>query len=87
MPLTIDDAYTAIPIRYSEEDSEWLIQTDYSGYRNFLRCDCHDAFWHWAEVHYVDASTEDETGELILCDLPFFAWPDHPYYLTQGRIK
>lgn len=69
----VTDNYTALPIRFSTEDAEWLMDIQAMEYKNFLRCDCHDAFWHWGEVHYID--TPD--GELVVCDLPFTGWPDH----------
>lgn len=68
------DNYTALPIRFSEEDNgEWLIDYSNGEWRNYLRCDCHDAYWHWGEVHYIPT----DAGELIVCDLPFIGWPDH----------
>lgn len=73
MAFTLTDNYTALPIEYSEEDSEWLISHTRSEFRTYLRCDCHDAYWHYSEIHYVDT----DNGELLTCDAPFVDWPDH----------
>lgn len=68
------DNYTALPIFYSEENNgEWLLDQQYAEYRNYIRCDCHDAYWHWGEIHTVHT----DSGEIIMCDLPFGEWPDH----------
>jgi hypothetical protein len=72
----MEDNYSAIPVKYIGQYGVVLATVDMptAEHKNYLRCDCHDAYWHWGEVHYADT----DAGELVLCDLPFTAWPDHP---------
>lgn len=81
---TMTDNYTPIPVIFSPEDGEWLISTSQSGYyalrpvRDYIRCDCHDLMWHYAELHVLPVNEEwYGEGELLTCDLPFTTWPDH----------
>lgn len=78
----MQDNYTAIPVFFSPEDNEWLIPSIELGYsrpvKDFIRCDCHDLIWHYAELHVIPVSEEwYGESELLVCDLPFNTWPDH----------
>jgi hypothetical protein len=49
-----------IPIFYSIDDSEWLVDASHD--YNYKRCDCHDLLWHYRTL------TQDVHGH-VYCEL------------------
>jgi hypothetical protein len=63
--MQLTDNYTPIPVAFSPEDGDWIVNDDdYT----FFRCDCHDLLWHHREMVSFDLA--DGFPAFFRCDLP-----------------
>jgi hypothetical protein len=63
------DNYSAIPVTYSPEDKEWIVNAfPLRSAAYYFHCDCHNLVWHEKEMVMLDLA--DGHNGFWRCDLP-----------------